>query len=101
MLAMYGKGRVGHSVESLAKHLGIPLVLVDDTDEKFDAHDYEAVIPTPGVNPDSKAWKGNTISELDFSYRYLPKGFRICAITGTDGKSTTTWIAYNLLKKFY
>jgi UDP-N-acetylmuramoylalanine--D-glutamate ligase len=41
------------------------------------------------------------ISELDFAYKYLPKAFQIISITGTDGKSTTTWMMYNILQKEY
>jgi len=41
------------------------------------------------------------IAELDFAYQYLPKAFQIVSITGTDGKSTTTWMMYNILQKEY
>lgn len=37
--------------------------------------------------------------ELDFAYQFLPKDFQIVSITGTDGKSTTAWIMYNILEK--
>lgn len=37
--------------------------------------------------------------ELDFAYQFLPRGFQIVSITGTDGKSTTAWIMYNILEK--
>lgn len=39
--------------------------------------------------------------ELDFAYQYLPKAYKIVAITGTDGKSTTSWIMYSILQKEY
>jgi UDP-N-acetylmuramoylalanine--D-glutamate ligase len=39
------------------------------------------------------------IGELDFAYQFLPKDFKIISITGTDGKSTTTWIMYELLRQ--
>jgi UDP-N-acetylmuramoylalanine-D-glutamate ligase len=31
----------------------------------------------------------------------LPKGFKIIAVTGTDGKSTTAWILYELFRQEY
>lgn len=39
------------------------------------------------------------MAELDFAYQYLPEGFQIVSITGTDGKSTTSWMMYQLLKQ--
>lgn len=102
MHAMYGKGRVGHAVMELAKEYNIEMVMVDDADEHFRHEDYEVIIPTPGVNPHSRAYSGgNTMSELDFSYQFLPRGFKIIAITGTDGKSSVTWMVYNFLKHAY
>lgn len=74
--------------------------LVDDADAEFDANNYECVIPTPGIPPRNRAYAAkNTLSELDFAYRYLPKGFTIIGITGTDGKSTTSWIMYEILRQ--
>ena len=99
---MYGKARVGNGVLGLAHSLGIDVRSVDDADAGFRASDYTAIIPTPGVNPTNRAYEaGNILSELDFAYRYLPSGFTIIAVTGTDGKSTTAWIIYELLRKEY
>jgi UDP-N-acetylmuramoylalanine-D-glutamate ligase len=82
---MYGKARVGNGVMALAQSLNISIRLLDDSDTDFRAGDYDAVIPTPGVNPNNRAFSANNIlSELDFAHRYLPKGFKIIAITGTD-----------------
>lgn len=38
------------------------------------------------------------ISELDFLSRFIPKGFQIHAVTGTDGKSTTSHILFHFLR---
>ncbi|MCA9378406.1 hypothetical protein KC711_06015 [Candidatus Peregrinibacteria bacterium] len=38
------------------------------------------------------------MSELDFCSRYFPKSIYIITISGTDGKSTVTWMIYNLIK---
>lgn len=38
------------------------------------------------------------MSELDFCSRYFPKSTYIITISGTDGKSTVTWMIYNLIK---
>jgi UDP-N-acetylmuramoylalanine--D-glutamate ligase len=37
--------------------------------------------------------------ELDFAYQFLPRMFQVVSVTGTDGKSTTAWIMYNILEK--
>jgi UDP-N-acetylmuramoylalanine--D-glutamate ligase len=55
---------------------------------------YDFIITSPGVPPDSPiistAWKQNVeiISEVEFAFRYLNNP--IVAITGTNGKTTTT-----------
>lgn len=69
-----------------------------DTPASYDA--YEMIIPSPGIPGTHALYEtGKVVSELDFAYRYMPKGFQIVSITGTDGKSTTSWIMYNILQK--
>lgn len=68
--------------------------------ESFDS--YEKIIPSPGVPEHHSIYKsGKILAELDFAYEFLPKGFQIISVTGTDGKSTTSWIMYNILEKEY
>lgn len=96
----YGRARVGEAVVALARSLGIEVVQKDDSDEDFHAAEYSAVIPTPGVPPTNRAHSGgNVLSELDFAHRYLPKGFKIVSVTGTDGKSTTAWMLFELFRR--
>lgn len=86
----------------LARYLKIDFTVCDDTDvpDTYDA--YEAIVPSPGIPGTHAIYStGKVVSELDFAYRYLPQGFRIISITGTDGKSTTSWIMYNILEKEY
>ena len=98
MFAVYGRGRVGNAVFKLAQSINISAVLLDDSDKDFDPSHYTGVIPSPGVSPYNRAFNGkNTVSELDFASVFLPRGFQIIAITGTDGKSTTAWMLYQLL----
>lgn len=99
-ILFYGKARVGEAVVALSKSLGIGITQKDDSDAEFDASEYLAVIPTPGVPPTNRAHSGgNVLSELDFAHRYLPKGFKIVSVTGTDGKSTTAWILFELFRR--
>ncbi len=72
----------------------------DDSDGKIDLEKYEAIIPSPGVPSSHPIYaSGKVIAELDFAYQFLPRGFRISAVTGTDGKSTTAWMLYSILQK--
>jgi UDP-N-acetylmuramoylalanine--D-glutamate ligase len=83
-------------------YLGLDYVHCDDTDSPGSYDAYDIIIPSPGI-PGTHAiyHTGKVVSELDFAYRYLPRGFQIVSITGTDGKSTTSWIMYNILEKEY
>lgn len=100
MYLIYGKGKVGNALKELCDYKNIPAEIKDDADKITDFSHYEAIIPSPGVPPTNPIYKtGKIIWELDFAYWFLPKNFKIISITGTDGKSTTTWIMYNILRQ--
>ncbi len=73
-----------------------PLDLLDDS--------YDYLIKNPGVpiNHDyvKKAGELNieVINEVEMAYRLLPKDVTLVSITGTNGKTTTTTLTYEILK---
>lgn len=68
-----------------------------------DSFDY--VIKNPGIKLDApvivKANKLNipVINELEVAYHYLPKNVQIVGVTGSNGKTTTTTLVYQILKE--
>ena len=100
MILIYWKNKVGSAIAALCEYASIAYDMRDDSDGVISFEKYESIIPSPGVpatHPIYQTWK--IVSELDFAYQFLPKGFQIVSITGTDGKSTTTWMMYNILQK--
>ncbi len=96
---IYGKGKVGQSLVRFCKSIGQEYVICDDTDAPGDFSEFKSIIPSPGIPSSHRIYETNKIvSELDFIFSSLPKDFQIHAVTGTDGKSTTSWILYNFLK---
>lgn len=85
---------------NLCEKQGIDYEMLDDTDNVTDFSKYDVIIPSPGIPGTHPVYQtGKVLAELDFAYQFLPKGFQIVSITGTDGKSTTSWIVYNILQK--
>jgi UDP-N-acetylmuramoylalanine--D-glutamate ligase len=102
MYLIYWKWKVGLGIASLCDYLDISYEICDDTYPPTSYDDYEAIIPSPGVPPYHAIYEtGKVISELDFACQYLPSGFQTIAVTGTDGKSTTSWILFSILQKEY
>jgi len=85
------------------KELGINVVITENQAELLD-ESFDLVIKNPGVFPDNetvvKAKKLNipVINEVEVAYNLLPKGVQIIGITGSNGKTTTTMITYEILK---
>ena len=102
MICIYGKWRVGNGLERFCQYNHISYEVKDDADNFTDFSRYSVIVPSPGITPSHRIYQtGKIIGELDFVYGFLPKGFKILSVTGTDGKSTTAWILYNLLKMEY
>ena len=85
------------------KRLGINLIITDKPEELLD-NSFSYVVKNPGIKVDHKVClKANelnipVINELEVAYHYLPKNTKIIAITGSNGKTTTTTLTYEILK---
>ena len=92
-------------VEEL-RNLGINLVFGGHPDDLLD-DSFDYLIKNPGVPIDHKyVLKANelgieVINEVEMAYRLLPKNIDIIGITGTNGKTTTTTLTYEIMKEAY
>ena len=85
--------------------LGITFIQTEQPEKLLD-NSFDYVIKNPGIRNDHKyVLKANelnipVINEVEFAYHLLPK-VKLIAITGTNGKTTTTTLTYNILKNYY
>lgn len=88
------------------KKLGVKLVLGEHPDELINKS-FDYLIKNPGVPIDhkyvlmAKDLGIEVINEVEMSYKLLPNNVEIIAITGTNGKTTTTSLVYEIMKSFY
>ena len=88
------------------KELGVHLIfgshpnnLLDDT--------FDYLIKNPGVPIDhfyvlkARELGIEVINEVEMAYRLLPSGISMIGINGTNGKTTTTTITYEIMKKAF
>ncbi len=103
---IWGLGKSGKSALSLLKEKKEQVLAGDDARgdrwEEF-IGEIDTLVLSPGVPPSHPLWKEalkrdiEVIGELELAWRFF-KG-RAIAITGTDGKSTTTRLTYEILKR--
>ena len=66
---------------------------------------FDIVVKSPGISDDvtivQAVLKANisVISEIEFAFRYMELEAKVVAITGTNGKTTTTLLIHHLLKE--
>ena len=88
------------------RELGVELIFGSHPDDLLD-NTFDYLIKNPGVPIDHKyvlqARKLGieVINEAEMAYRLLPDGVKLVAITGTNGKTTTTTLTYQILKKAF
>lgn len=86
------------------KDLGVTVVLGEHPDDLLD-ETFDYLIKNPGVPVEHKyVLKANelgieVINEVEMAYRLMPRDVKLVAITGTNGKTTTTTLIYEILKK--
>ena len=104
-----GAGKSGLACGALLKKKGIKFCYWDENKEispKKDILDYDFFIKSPGISWQNKVLKQikrakkPVFSELEVAISYLPKGCKIFAITGTNGKTTTTTMLGAILKEY-
>ncbi len=89
-------------VKELEK-LGVKVVLGSHPDDILD-ESFDYIIKNPGIHFDHKyllyAEKHNikVINEIEMAYHLLPKGVKLVAVTGTNGKTTTTSLIFEIVK---
>ncbi|MBP6826941.1 MAG: UDP-N-acetylmuramoyl-L-alanine--D-glutamate ligase [Saprospiraceae bacterium] len=123
-IAILGSGESGTGAALLAQHAGYDVFvsdkggIKDQYKRELDAHgiaweenrhsldqilNAAEIIKSPGIPEKSEVMQAvrakgiNVIGEIEFGYRYAGK-CRIVAITGSNGKTTTTELTFHLLK---
>ena len=88
------------------KEIGVELVLGNHPDDLLDKT-FDYLVKNPGIRNDHKyvlkarELKIPVINEVEVAYNLLPDNVNLIAITGTNGKTTTTTLTYNIIKKYY
>ena len=92
-------------IEELEK-LGVKFVLGEHPDDLLD-DSFDYLIKNPGVPIEHKyVLKARelgveVINEAEMAYRLLPSDVTLIGITGTNGKTTTTTLTYEILNKAF
>ena len=88
------------------RDLGVNLIFGSHPDDLID-DSFDYMIKNPGVPIDHKyvlkcrELNIPVINEVEMAYRLLPKNASIIGITGTNGKTTTTTITYEIMHKAF
>ena len=104
-LIVIGHGTSGQAAERLGRLTGYEVAVVEDGDGESAEKQVAAadlVVTSPGVKPWSPLYRAaqegraEFIGEMEFGFRHFPG--KVIAITGTDGKTTTTELTCHLLR---
>ena len=94
-----------NQVKELEK-LGITFKMLDNPEEYID-ESFDLMIKNPGIKYDHKCVvKAKNlgipvVNEVEVAYHYIDKSVKIIGVTGSNGKTTTTSIIYEIMKKAF
>ncbi len=84
--------------------LGVKFIKTDNPMNLFD-ESFDMVIKNPGIMPfhelliEAEKLNIPIYNEMEVAYHFLPKNIKIIGVTGSNGKTTTTTMIYDILKK--
>lgn len=84
--------------------LGVKVILGVEDNGLID-NTYEMIVKNPGIPNDhsylvkAKELGIAIINEVELAYHYFPKDLKIIGVTGTNGKTTTSTLIYEMLKQ--
>jgi UDP-N-acetylmuramoylalanine--D-glutamate ligase len=84
--------------------LGVKIILGSHPEDLIN-NTFEMIVKNPGISNNHKyIEKANqlnipVINELELAFPYFPQGVTVVGVTGTNGKTTTTSLIYEILKK--
>lgn len=88
------------------RSLGVNLIFGSHPDDLLD-ETFDYLIKNPGVPIDHKyvlkarSLNIEVINEVEMAYRLLPDNISMIGITGTNGKTTTTTLTYEIMKEAF
>lgn len=97
-----GKEQDENQIKEL-KSLGVNVIITEKQEDYLD-ESFDYVIKNPGIRFDTPTIKKaeqlgiKVINEVELAYHFLPKNVHILAVTGANGKTTTTTLIYEFLK---
>lgn len=102
--AIIGYGKSGAAALRLLKLKGYKEIeIFDDKNENYKniseyKDEYDEVVVSPGIDLNKyKNISDNITSEIELAYNHMDKNAKIIGITGTNGKSTTTFLTAQIL----
>lgn len=103
IIVVDGKEQDSEHIKEL-EQLGVKVIITDNQVDLLD-NTFDYVIKNPGIKYDNpvvlKARELNikVINELEMAYTFLPKNIKIIGVTGSNGKTTTVTLIYEVLKE--
>lgn len=102
--AIIGYGKSGAAAEQLLKLKGYENIdIFDDKNEHYAdiaayKNEYDLTCVSPGIDLNKYTnIQGNITSEIELAYEKMNKNAKIIAVTGTNGKSTTTHLTAQII----
>ncbi len=98
------KNKLSGNNTEILNDLNVKVIITDNQGELLD-ESFDYVIKNPGISMDhpvcvkASILNIQVINEMEVAFSFIPKGVTVVGITGSNGKTTTTTIVYEILKK--